>query len=443
MLRIVLALSLTTAVATPASAAPMTAHPVALSQPNAMTGCHLSYRGGPLIQHVKVFDVFYSPGYQFKSMLEGYYAAVTSSAHFDMLSEYNVANYKISRGTFIGSYEDSNPNPATVTPLQDPGAYLRGLITAHKVPAPDDDTLYMMYFPSGIDPYLQGTASCITARTFCAYHNSFTIGNQLVRYGVMPDVTAGMCAGGCGPMDRFQSLCEVSSHELVEAVTDPDANGSWVDTMTQGCGEIGDICAGPGANGTIAGYTVQKEWSNMLNACVVSNPNIMVNDFSVAAAPATVIVPQGGMATATLTLTKVSGMAENVALTTMTAPTGITASFMPASTTSDNGTSTITLLASPTATLGMAKVTVKAAGASVTKSQDVNIDVVPPPDMAMSPDLAQPSGGGSDGGGTGGNGNNRPTGCSCTMGSAAGPAGGWAAAALLFGALAMRRRRRP
>jgi MYXO-CTERM domain-containing protein len=453
MSRAVLALILSAAFAGPAAAAEatMVAHPVAGTvQPNA-AGCHLTYMGGPLIQHVKVVDVFYSPSSAFatglKANLEAWYAGVTASAHFDMLSEYNVTNYKIGRGTFVMSFEDTHPNPASVTALSDPGAYLKGLLDAHKLPAPDDDTIYQLYFPSHVDPYLQGSPSCISGGGFCAYHNSFSYtAGQMVRYSVMPDTSSGSCAGGCGPAG-FSGVCDVSSHELVEAVTDPDGNGSWVD-FTSSCGEIGDICAG-GANetGTIPGtsFIVQKEWSNALNACAVNNPAIVVNDF-VLGMPNTVNVQQGGMATTTMTTTKV-GMAENVALTSMAPlPTGIVVSFNPASITSDNGMSTITITAAATATLGPAKFTVKATDmAGNSHTQDININVVPPPDMSTLPDLAQGGGGGTGGtggGGTGGNGNHpNAGGCSCEIGGGGGVGAGWAAAALLLLGLAIRRRR--
>ena len=433
-----------TVAATSAHAAPIVAHPVAgEAQPNA-TACHLSYRAaGALIQHVKVFDVFYSKGHPYRDQLSQFYTAITQSAYVDMLSEYNIGSYKIGRGSFLSFFEDSNPNPATTMTL-DPQQYLTGLLQAKKVPAPDDDTIYMMYFPSGIDPTLQGTSSCITGGPFCAYHNSFTFGAQIVRYGVMPDTSAGMCAGGCGPAG-FAGVCDVSSHELAEAITDPDQNTAWVD-VKQGCGENGDICAG-GANetGMVAGFTVQKEWSNALNACVVSNPNIQVNDFSIASSPATLTVPQGGTATAMVTLTKVSGMAENAALSATALPTGVLASFAPASATTAGGTTTVTVTADATAALGAAKLTIKAAGATASHTQDVAFMIVPAPDMAMSPDLATPSGTGGGGGGSGGGGSGAHGGGSasgCSMAAGADVSGGWLLAALLLTGFAVSRRRR-
>src|SRR5262249_34528689 len=135
-------------------------------------------------------------GNPYKDMLAGFYKAITQSAYFDWLIEYNVPNYKIGRGSYIGAFEDTN-SATTKKTLQDTAVedYLAALIDAKKVPAPDDDILYMIYFPAPITISLQGALSC---QTFCAYHSSFTHGTQLVRYGVIPDVTAGACAMGCG-----------------------------------------------------------------------------------------------------------------------------------------------------------------------------------------------------------------------------------------------------
>ncbi|KAJ3330829.1 hypothetical protein HDU76_004747 [Blyttiomyces sp. JEL0837] len=101
---------------------------------------------------------------------------------------------------------------------------------------------------------------------------------KLVYYGVIPD-QGGSCAGGCGSNSNpFNNLCSVASHELVEATTDPaigvvtGAIGSpaaWYDSADGNAGgEIGDICNGQ--QGTVNGYTVQKEWSNKAGACVVN-----------------------------------------------------------------------------------------------------------------------------------------------------------------------------
>jgi len=398
-----------------------------------------------------VFDVFYNKGNTLRDMLTGYFTAITQSAYFDWLTEYNTTNYKITRGSYLGLYEDAN-SATTAKTLSDAQieTYLSGLIDGAKVPAPDDDTIYMIFFPSPVTISLSGSSSCASGG-FCAYHSSYTHNGKKVRYGVMPDQTTGGCAQGCGPGTGFQNTTDVASHELIEAVTDPDGGSGWYDTVDQNCGEIGDICAvGAGETAMVSGYAVQKEWSNKNNDCIATDPNVVINDFTVAASATSVMVPVGGMATTTITLTKTAGVAENATLTIVTPVAALPATFAPTSITSAGGTSTMTISAAANATVGMtSKLTVKATGASMSAMPTVDINVT----VIDAPDMAQPatggnggtggggSGGSGGGNGTGGNGNNGGGSAGgCSVGGAD-IAGSWAVAALLLLAVAFRRRR--
>ncbi len=135
----------------------------------------------------------------------------------------------------------------------------------------------MIFFPPGKTISQGGSNSC-QAGGFCAYHGttSTLFNGQHVLYGVMPDMQAGSgCATGCGTSTVFNNYTSVTSHELIEAVTDAyvgiatifAAPLAWYD-MTNG--EIGDICNGQQgsyvANGTT--YTIQLEFSNAANNCV-------------------------------------------------------------------------------------------------------------------------------------------------------------------------------
>ena len=71
---------------------------------------------------MKVFDVFYNQGNPFKDMLTAYFTAITQSPYFDWLTEYNTTNYKISRGSYLGLYEDTNSATTTKTLTDSPGA---------------------------------------------------------------------------------------------------------------------------------------------------------------------------------------------------------------------------------------------------------------------------------------------------------------------------------
>jgi hypothetical protein len=102
---------------------------------------------------------------------------------------------------------------------------------------------------------------------FCGYHSSFLQGLTDVRYAVLADTgPTAACYHDCWTGQPFTDLTKTFTHELVEAVTDPDLNTGWNDISN---GEIADICnsrfssvPGPAGN-----YTVQAEWSNQAARC--------------------------------------------------------------------------------------------------------------------------------------------------------------------------------
>ena len=464
MIRTALALTFSAALATTASAAPLRGQLVRPNlTPNRGGGSTLSYNGGPVLQNVKVFTIYWGKSVQFSGTgaqgLDSFYAAVIQSPYYDWLSEYNTTNptQKIGRGSFIGSYAYTKGQSGSITD-DDIQTALKMLIGDKSIPAPDANTLYAIHFAPGIDITMSdGSASC---QVFCAYHNSFSNGNANVYYSVVPD-QGGNCAGGCGgDPSLFNNVTSVASHELVEATTDADVGNNNIAWYNDSQGEIGDICNGQQCSSTVGKtdptwcptkYVVQLEWSNSQNACIAIDPSIVVNDFSVAATPTMVTVPAGGMTTVSLALAKTSGSADNVTLSA-TAPADLMTSFSPTSATSDGGKSTLTISAMANAMVGNTeKVTVQAAGTSVNHTVDLQVMVTAPPDMAMAPpDMAMaPSGNGNGGNGSGGNGTggNGATGgngvarsSGCSMGGA-GIAGSWVFATLLLFAFALRRRR--
>jgi hypothetical protein len=231
----------------------------------AAANAKLTYRGGPVLSNVKVVTVFWGNGVQFTDQLNSFYGGVTGSAYYDWLSEYNTPSQKIGRGTFGGSYSDTGAKTGSIQD-SDIQSRLGTLLDNGSLPAADGNTLYAVHFAPGINITMSdGSASC---QVFCAYHGSFSHGGKNVYYSVIPD-QGGSCAGGCGgDPSMLNNTTSVSSHELVEATTDADVaqnNLAWYDDNQ---GEIGDICNAE--QGTIAGFTVQKEWSNSQNACIVT-----------------------------------------------------------------------------------------------------------------------------------------------------------------------------
>ena len=266
----------------------------------AVTSAHLTYYGGRVISNVRVVEVLYGTGTYLPeisgSTMGSFYSQVTNSTYMDWLSEYNTpaaggTNQTIGRGSFQGKVQIA-PSAAHSGPLISDSAVEAEIVAqigAGLLPAPATDaagnvnTLYMVHFPQGVAITHHGRTSCESASTgFCGYHSTFAMGGQHLYYAALPDVGPGSgCAtvALCGTGAPFGNQTSVASHELIEAVTDPDIGFApfvgppmaWYDSSQA---EIADICFQEPL-GSILGsdgvtYTVQKGWSNSANACVVS-----------------------------------------------------------------------------------------------------------------------------------------------------------------------------
>ena len=376
--------------------------PVAFAAP---AGAHLSYFGGPIISNVQVIQVLYGSG-SYNAQVAGttsptmgnFFADFTGSGSglVSLLTQYNTnisggTNQVFGFGSFGGLFQivpSAANNGSTIDDTQIQSELL-AQITAGHLPAPTNDaagnpnTLYMIYFPPGKTITQGGSSSCVGGG-FCAYHGttSSTLNTKHVLYGVLPDMQAGSgCSTGCGASTTFGNYTSVTSHELVEALTDADvgiattfaAPLAWYD-MTNG--EIGDICnAQQGsyvANGTT--YTVQLEFSNSANNCVLppaaSSPN-----FTLSASPSSLSVTQGSSGNSTITVNPTGGFTGSVSLSASGLPAGVTASF---GTNPATSTSVVTFTASSTATTGTSSVTITGTSGTLSHTTTVSLTVSAP-----------------------------------------------------------------
>jgi len=222
----------------------------------------LTYRNGPLIAAVEVFTIFWgaawkqAPQSALIGQLNTFFDFVLTSPLIDQLAEYDVPKYAIKHGKRTGTMTITTPAfKASVTDsvIQ---KMLRQQISAKKgVPKATANTLYFVYVQPGVRVVMGGSASC---QAFCGYHNA--IGGTIIRYAVMPYPG---CNGCTGSLSTFEAMTSTSSHELCEAITDPNPGQGWYDDTN---GEIGDICAWQTKK--VGRYTVQQEWSNQANRCV-------------------------------------------------------------------------------------------------------------------------------------------------------------------------------
>jgi hypothetical protein len=200
------------------------------------------------------------------SQLDGFFDFIVTSSYMDLLNEYSTASTQIRHGRRLTSAHVAGSEPGTVVAggRQVTDAEIRtalqGWIAAHTVPATTANTLYFIFLPPNVVSISFGSKSCVADGGFCGYHDH--IGN--VYYAVIPYVNCPGCAFSGQFLD---TLTEVSSHELAEAITDPELS-AWWDPVTGPGEEIGDICNRQTTR--LGGFLVQTEWSNAQAACVIA-----------------------------------------------------------------------------------------------------------------------------------------------------------------------------
>jgi streptogramin lyase len=261
---------------------------------------------GPVIPNAHVVPIYYGHQWDtdptvigFPQIMQNAMASMVNGPYMDFLSYYSTHSQKIGRGSIEDALyvDDTEPgalggnapavlndwgnNPAikkVVTNQID--AYLKN---TKELPDPVD-TLYVIYTPPGT--VVKDSSSESSANKFLGYHSTVdyqtgglfglfatthTYNYILMPYQDTPN-------SKLGKLKPFDSASVVFSHELAEAVTDPDVSSGWrdypQDTQLQGLTEIGDLAAnrnhqveeiegGTGDYGMLDGYPVQYEWANI------------------------------------------------------------------------------------------------------------------------------------------------------------------------------------
>ena len=283
---------------------------VPLSGAATITG-KVPYWSGPVISNAQLVVVYWGPNVSavVKPAIEPFYQDVTNTTYFDLFNEYSTvgltgsggaagSNQTIGRGTYGGAFQITPTKCASATACSltdtDIQTELLAQVNAAVLPSPAVDaqgnvnTLFMVYFPPNVTISVGGTNSCQTGG-FCAYHSNTSsnnlINNKTLLYGVMPDFGVGSgCDLGCGAGTQFQNVTSASSHEMGEAVTDPEVGTAttfapplaWNDNTN---GEIGDVCNQNVSQLTVGAntYTVQQQWSDLQVACASAPAKLSVS----------------------------------------------------------------------------------------------------------------------------------------------------------------------
>jgi hypothetical protein len=254
------------------------------------------YHGGPTM-HISIsYPIFWLPnGTNFEgsvgtnsayiSLIDRFLNDTSGTSYYNILNQYpdNIDGAPLDKSVLGGSYLDTTPYPSAGTqsdPLHNSdiqAEIVRAMAANNWTPGPDK--IFHVFTGYGIESCFEATNNSCTYNAYCAYHDFFMQGTQAVIYSNMPDFNAGYtrCITGYQTFPNGDHYADpeinVLSHELFEAVSDPQIN-AWY-----GFGEIGDLCAwrfGPisldGSNLVINGhkYLVQLEWSNYGSNCVLS-----------------------------------------------------------------------------------------------------------------------------------------------------------------------------
>jgi hypothetical protein len=231
----------------------------------------VSYNGGAVISHVQVDTVYYGQDWETSSgqanaqSLNRFMSTVTRSSYMGMLGEYNVGLGNFDRYDFV---TDGSAPTAGTTVTEDQIQYMLEVeIYSGRLPMSDGNHLYFVYLPPNV------TSQYDLNRNLLGHHSAFSMYDYNtgtlapVYYAVIPNPIGNPVGYGyLASLGTFNQQTEVSSHELAEAVTNPNWGGWWdSDSYSRTYGEeIGDL-----ANleyGNFDGYVMQKVWLNSMNS---------------------------------------------------------------------------------------------------------------------------------------------------------------------------------
>lgn len=277
------------------------------------TTCHnlLGYASGPVMNTSKIYTIYWLPtGYHFEGSYDGsgqnagdasyqniindFAGHLGGTAFYNTLTQYPSTSGPLTNvSTAGGSYVDTRAYPCgtTCSDTSTYGHYLTdgniqsevlSAITANGWPS-GTGNLYLVFYGYGVQSCVQ--SGVCSNNYYCAYHSDFFSGGQTYLYANQFDDGPGMnCAIYTQQTPNGDAYADytvnVASHEISEAITDPEPRSGWDDgyyyNQYGNSDEIGDLCAWVTSKmGAItlndnSQYYVQGEWSNEAGDCVLS-----------------------------------------------------------------------------------------------------------------------------------------------------------------------------
>jgi len=257
-----------------------------------VTVSNVVYHGGPVMAgQMQVYAIFWEPrgssvSPKFNMLLRRYFRDVGESGLYANNKQYADGSGQAPGGARLaGTFVDRSPYPATPV-LQD--SDIRNEV-AHAMSVqgwqPAITHLFFVYTAASESICVAFFGSCSPpAGSLCGYHFGFRTPGGVVLYAGMPYAgnSLPLCYGLRTSPNRdiaADAEVNVTSHEQMEAATDPEASG-WFGPGGL-ADEIGDRCVGvfgplnaKGADFYVKGhsYIVQEEWDNAVSGCALGGP---------------------------------------------------------------------------------------------------------------------------------------------------------------------------
>jgi hypothetical protein len=248
-------------------------------QAGAVANGNLTYHGGPVMfGTAHIFLIFWEPtGHgvtpKYNELNKRYFQDISDTGLYENNEQYTNASGKYPADVAIGgTFLDTHPYPAN--PMTD--AQVRAEVThaqAVKGWTSSIHNIFFVYTGSGEHNALADM------NNFCAYHSFFGT-NTLYAAIIYPTVLAGCLVPPPSPNHDLiaDSAVNFSSHEQMEAATDPLLNAWFHVDIAHEIGNECDFVFGPrnhfGGDVIFHGhpYLVQKEWDNKKSGCVLKGP---------------------------------------------------------------------------------------------------------------------------------------------------------------------------
>jgi hypothetical protein len=245
----------------------------------APVGLPLQYGSGAVQVNSKTFAIFWEPtghasNATYKPLVTQFLSEVGGTPLFNTTTEYYQGSgaTKVTiknNSTYGGSYVDTTAFPAGGVAETDLQGAVQRAIAANGWPT-GINNLYLVYTGPGGE----------TVSQYCAYHSTVVVNGVTTPWANEPYGGQSGCTTPSSPNNNpaADSIINTSSHELWEAITDPNLGDGWTALSGDEGSDECNFMFGPtdagGADVRINGhgYLVQTEWRNSAApfGCVMS-----------------------------------------------------------------------------------------------------------------------------------------------------------------------------